>query len=58
MSVGMDDDADCVEHVWRLRGVDLTADGSFKEYECAQPGCDAVVLTQPPKTWRHEAAGL
>lgn len=56
--MGADDDLDCLEHVWQLKAVDFAVDGAYEEHHCARPGCDAVVFTQPPKTWRHEQAGL
>ena len=41
-----DDDEDCGEHVWRLRGLTLSREeGSHLEYECER--CDAVLLVPP-----------
>lgn len=39
--MGADDDTDCVEHVWRLRGVVLDR-GAELEYECTR--CNTVTL--------------
>lgn len=44
--MSQDDDADCVEHVWRLVGLVL-GDGVQAEYECARPACDAVMVRLP-----------
>jgi hypothetical protein len=43
--VGQDDDADCIEHIWVLRGVTLAADGATADYECER--CPAVMVTPP-----------
>lgn len=42
--MGADDDSGC-EHVWRLVGVTLAADGATSEYGCA--ACEAVLLLAP-----------
>jgi hypothetical protein len=41
----MDDDADCVEHVWELQGVTFGSDGATEDYACTR--CPAVEVTQP-----------
>lgn len=43
--VGQDDDADCVEHLWRFAAVDVRPDGSWSEYRCER--CDGVLLVEP-----------
>jgi hypothetical protein len=43
--VGVDDDADCVEHVWRLAGVTLADDGGHSDYVCER--CPAVLVVPP-----------
>ena len=40
--MGMDDDGDCVEHRWVLRGVSMTTQGSQVDYVCAR--CPAVMV--------------
>lgn len=44
--MSQDDDADCVEHVWKLVGLAL-GDGVHAEYECIRPGCEATLLRAP-----------
>ena len=46
-TVSADDDADCVEHVWRLVGVDISMGGSLEEYECRR--CHAVMVYKPSR---------
>ena len=43
--VGMDDDRDCVEHVWRVVGLVLEEDGAMVEHECGR--CGASMLVSP-----------
>jgi hypothetical protein len=43
--VAADDDADCVEHVWVIRGMTLAGDGTHTDYECAR--CGAVMVETP-----------
>lgn len=43
--MGRDDDADCVEHVWELRGVTFADDGATEDYACAR--CPAVMVAKP-----------
>jgi len=38
----MDDDADCVEHVWTLDEAHLTLRGADVVSVCQRPGCGAV----------------
>lgn len=40
--MGLDDDADCVEHRWVLQGVSLTRAGAQVDYVCAR--CGAVMV--------------
>lgn len=41
----MDDDADCVEHAWRLVGVTTDDAGAHQDFECTR--CPAVLVTTP-----------
>ena len=41
----IDDDADCVEHVWSLTGATFALDGAHLDYECDR--CGAVTLVGP-----------
>ena len=43
--MGADDDADCVEHVWRLTEVTLATDGSHTAYVCVR--CAATTVVPP-----------
>lgn len=43
--LGQDDDEDCVEHVWRLRGVMFEDDGSHTVYRCIR--CPALLPVPP-----------
>lgn len=43
--MGQDDDADCVEHLWRFVGFDPRAEGSWSEYRCER--CEAALLIEP-----------
>lgn len=43
--MGMDDDRDCVEHVWRVVGLVLEEDGAMVEHECGR--CGASMLVSP-----------
>lgn len=40
--MGVDDDADCVEHVWELGELNLTLDGADQGLVCTR--CGAVTL--------------
>jgi hypothetical protein len=40
-----DDDADCVEHVWRFEGATLGREGASADYVCLR--CGAVSVTGP-----------
>lgn len=40
MGVGLDDDAECVDHVWQLEELHLTLDGAAMASTCAR--CGAV----------------
>lgn len=42
-----DDDGDCTDHIWRLKGVGLMPGGAQTEYECERPGCAGVLLVGP-----------
>jgi hypothetical protein len=53
--MGSDDDADCVEHVWVLTEVNLSAGGADQVHTCGrcgtpryQPGQAALVDRRPP----------
>lgn len=43
--MGADDDAGCVEHVWRLVGVTVGDGGAVTEYVCTR--CEAPLLVPP-----------
>jgi hypothetical protein len=43
--MGQDDDADCVEHVWRLTEAQFDHGGSHLAYECER--CGAALLVPP-----------
>jgi hypothetical protein len=49
--MGVDDanegraDGECVEHVWRLTGMDLSEIGTHMEYQCGR--CLAVMIEGP-----------
>lgn len=44
--MGADDDGDCVEHVFELRGVTFDLEiGALEDYECVR--CPAVTVRQP-----------
>lgn len=43
--MGQDDDADCVEHVWRLTEALFKSDGGYASYSCER--CDAGLLIGP-----------
>lgn len=47
--MSVDDDADCVEHVWQLTGIALLrrGAGAQTEYVCVRPTCEAVMLVGP-----------
>jgi len=40
--MGLDDDADCVEHRWVLRGASMTPSGAQVDYRCGR--CGAVMV--------------
>jgi len=40
--MGLDDDADCVEHQWVLRGASMTPSGAQVDYRCGR--CGAVMV--------------
>ena len=44
-TMGADDDADCVEHVWKLTGATFADDGAHLDYACTR--CDAVMVEGP-----------
>lgn len=53
--MGADDDGDCVEHVWQLKEIHLTATGADQVQVCArcgapryQPGQAALADRRPP----------
>jgi hypothetical protein len=46
--MGADDDADCVEHVWKLGGATLAGDGAHTDYECVR--CGALLAVGPGET--------
>jgi hypothetical protein len=53
--MGVDDDADCVEHVWELAEVNLSAAGADRASICSrcgtpryEPGQAALVDRRPP----------
>ena len=43
--MGMDDDGDCVEHLWRLAGATFGSSGSDTEYECVR--CHTLLAVGP-----------
>jgi hypothetical protein len=45
--MGQDDDADCIEHVWVLRGATLGMDGATCDYICGRCG---IPMVTPPQT--------
>lgn len=42
-TLGADDDADCVEHLWQMQGVTLADDGAHTDYECLRCGASLVI---------------
>jgi len=51
--VGADDDRDCAEHVFELRGVTFDLEiGALEDYECTR--CSAVTFRQPASTYAHD----
>lgn len=43
--MGVDDDQDCVEHLWRLDDVAFEADGSWSTYVCER--CTSFLAVGP-----------
>lgn len=43
--MGVDDDRDCVEHVWVMKGATFALDGAHLDYECRR--CGALLVEGP-----------
>jgi hypothetical protein len=51
--VAVDDDTDCVEHLWQLAGVALIPGNGGTDYVCARSNCGAVLYVGPDDPMPH-----